>query len=159
MSSITRIDRATHKLLCARINAALAQLGKDLGVTFTAAGGTLGLDGETAADIKVRVKTADTGAAEAAARKEWDTYCTLYGLRPEVFGMTFDHKMARYKVVGINPGRSKNVVKTERLRDGKVYIWSAEAVRAVTKTTRPDGQGSTQWGTDQDIAEAEAAQY
>ena len=47
----------------------------------------------------------------------------------------------RYKVTGINPGRSKNVVKTECLNNGKVYIWPAESVRALTKTERPDVGG------------------
>ncbi len=154
---ITTIDRATHKLICAKVAAYLVSLGQELGVTFDAGGGKLGLDGGTSAVLNVTVTVADKSAVSAAAKAEWDKYFTLFGLRPEVLGMTFTLKGVRYTVAGLDIGRRSRPVKCTR-QDGKVFIFKIEDVRTLTKTTLPDVQGTLTevsideaWGRNADL--------
>lgn len=67
-------------------------------------------------------------AAREQAKKEFELYCSQYGLKPENFGAKFEYGNGYYEVVGIAPGRGKNVVKIKKIRTGKQYVAPAHAV-------------------------------
>lgn len=120
MTKITKIDKNSANALSSAIEAALAQVAADHGVTIKAFGGTINSDSEFVAKLKIRLS--DPAAVEAAARKEFETYAPMLGIPVDIFGKEATVLGERYRVTGIAPSRSKNVLRIRRLRDNSDRI-------------------------------------
>lgn len=121
MSKIT-FDRMGHRDLCQRLNVALEQLGKDLGIKLHAGGGTIG---STELVIKVSAAAADPTVAIDRAKRELDIYGGMYGLRGADYGVVFTSGGKRFKLTGVAPSRPKFPISGECLSTGKGYKFTS----------------------------------
>lgn len=60
---------------------------------------------------------------------DWNRDCVSCGLKPEDFGAVVTLQGTQFRLVGLNPSRPKNDVEIERVRDGKRFKCSSDAVR------------------------------
>lgn len=126
---ITTFNKPACKMIGERVPAALDALAKELGVTFAYAGGSIGSSSFT---LKLEVKTADPDALDAAARREFNNYCSLYGLEPTDYGVEFEIPgRGRYRLVGFAVSRSKYPIRCLNLAKCEVSVWTRDIVRFV----------------------------
>lgn len=122
---IKQIDRATIRNIQSRLQQHLADLGKELGVTFNVGNARYN---ETAATIKVEVATfGKKGEVRDRAAADFEKYAGLFGLKPSWLGKTFDRFGVRYKIVGLRTKAHKFPVIVES--NGKRYKMDDESVR------------------------------
>lgn len=62
-------------------------------------------------------------------KRQWDNWCTHFGLGHSDFGRVFTIKGRSYKAIGINPGAPKFCVQAQRLPDGKQFRVPASCVK------------------------------
>lgn len=120
--------RHGHAQIAADIVAALKDVEQKHGVKFSAAGGSLGTSDMV---IKVKVETADTGAIEDAAKRDFARNCRFYNLEPEDFGAIFECNGSRYKLVAIKSSRPKYPIDGESQRDGRTFKFSRSVLASV----------------------------
>ncbi|WP_448205334.1 hypothetical protein [Azospirillum sp. sgz302134] len=117
---ITTFDAAILKALRPEIDAALADLGRKHGITLRAGNATF--DG-VIASVKLELAVAGT-SKEAEAFKQFHK---SYGLALEDLDREFVLDKVMYRLKGLAPGR-KNPIVLERLKDGKIYLFTASIV-------------------------------
>ncbi|WP_062120399.1 hypothetical protein [Aureimonas sp. AU40] len=119
------VTRQQHTMISSRIESALADLGKELGFQFTAAGGQYGLE----AFIKIAARPIDANGKVADPEADnFALFCGTYGLKPTDRGRTFASNGIRYEVVGIAPSRPKFPISCKRVHDGKGFKFPAANV-------------------------------
>ena len=82
---------------------------------------------ETEITYKLKVKTNDPEALKEKEVKTWNQYCQLYGFKKEDFGAEFSSNGKKYKITGLDVGRSKYSLKGVGI-DGKTMLFVAEQV-------------------------------
>jgi len=55
------------------------------------------------------------------AKASFNSYCTVFGLKPDDLGKTFHFRGQSYQITGLNPGAPKFAVNVKRVRDGKPF--------------------------------------
>lgn len=132
MTKISNIDKAAMIMLRPRIDAALAELGKEFGLSLHAGNGSFsGREGH----FKLMISVDDPEIQAKADREEFDRYCYSYGLRPDDFGTRFYSGGKTFEVIGLNMRGRKSPIKARRLDDGKTYIFSSLVAAAIREAT------------------------
>jgi hypothetical protein len=71
---------------------------------------------------------------------DWNRNCAACGLKPEDFGSVITLQGTQFRLVGLNPRCPKNDVEIERVRDGKKFKCSSDAVRRAQRPVAPVGK-------------------
>lgn len=124
---ITNINRQAHHLLSDAVKKALAQVEADFGVTFTPAGGHLGM---MKGDIRLNVEVVPVAGTKSAAQIEFEMYAGRIGLLPSDFGRVFrsSHSGRRFKINGVLLGGRKYDMSAEELGTGKSFKFIARGI-------------------------------
>ena len=116
-----KITRAFLKNIRDEINAALAPLAEKHGVAFHAGNASF-QDHKATFKLEVMV-----GGVEDAAKRDWDSCCSLYGFKPEDFGRTFWSGSDQFTICGIKP-RSRKYPILGKSKRGAVYKFARYSV-------------------------------
>jgi hypothetical protein len=129
---MAKIDKQFMKGSRAAIEAALAQVGKELGIKFTVGSGTYDPSGAFGS-YKLEMATADTKALEDAERSEWNRWCRMYNLAPEHFGVEVEIRgTGRCKIIGMSR-RSNKFPFRVRQPNGKEISYSAQLADTIIR--------------------------
>lgn len=123
--TIKSFDKTNARALGMEIEAALGEIAKKHGVTIEYGGGRLE---DIEFTLKLRIKVADPKIAEAAERREFESLAPLYHMPRDAYGKTFMANGTQYKLVSIEPGRSKYPFVGVRA-DGKRFKFGPTIVR------------------------------
>jgi hypothetical protein len=118
----------TLRAMRAEIDTALLNVGAKFGVRLKAGSATFD---PLQATFKLGVTQATAEGKQAIldeAREQWEDQARIYGMKADWFGREFYMSGSRYRVAGLAPSRSKNVVKITRLPDGKGFVTSPDTV-------------------------------
>ncbi len=128
---ITQFDKRNLNDLHERMAKALEPFAKEFGITIRPSGGTIGSIEST---LKFQVKVADPDIQKNAAKKLFDTYCSMYGLRPQDWGTTIRENTKVLTLVGIEVRRVKYPL---RMRDqnGKEMLYTEHLVSKIKAAT------------------------
>lgn len=139
----TQIDGKWMKGARARINDALAELGKELGVQFEAGNGSYDASGLTG-HFKLLIKSRSLdGLVIDQERADFTTLAKLYDMEPAWIDQPFPFNGKQVKITGLRSKATKNNVRIEDVRTGKVYVApSIQIARAAARGLR-DGQPAT----------------
>lgn len=121
-------NRTGHKQLSDEIVGELVALGARHGLTFAAAGGSIGATDLT---IKIVASTADTQAIEQRARDQIDMAGRSFGLTGADYGVTFVSSGKRFKFTGLTLSRPKFPINGECLSTGKPFKFTRATVAAI----------------------------
>jgi hypothetical protein len=136
---MTTITRQSLRALQADIIAALAAVGAKHGVAITEGGASfsperatmklnvLVIGGAQAADVG---EEAQSAPATTGHEQTWVALAKNYGLKPEWFGRTVKMAGSTFRIIGLSPNRTKNVVRIERVSTGKVFVADAASIIA-----------------------------
>lgn len=125
---IKKFDRATARVIQAEMEAALKAIAEKHGVTVRGAGGSFD---DTTFKAKFELRVTDGSAIEDAARKEFDQYCALFGLKPEHFGKAVaipGH--GKWTVCGLAMNRAKYPIKMKN-EAGAIKVWGQSVVNFI----------------------------
>ncbi len=136
-----KLDAARVKALVAEMNAAVTAIATSHGLKINIGGGTYG---ELEANLKVKVQVLDTAGHAEQAKRTFDAYAAMLGLRADDLGRTFIFKGSLFKVTGLNPNAPKFCVLARRA-DGKEYRFPASVIRATAAPHTPPMFGSRSW--------------
>lgn len=116
------INRDNIRQLRDEMNAALNLVLKKHGVTAVVGNASF-----TPGDVTFKVKVS-VGSADDAAKREWDRYCVMFGLTPDLFGKKFVSRGTEFTITGIaKKGRDYPVLATND--NGTVYKFNIETAR------------------------------
>lgn len=126
---IKTLDRSTLRLIGTRIDAALAPLAKELGISIKYNGGSFVSQNAT---LKLAVAVLDaTGAAVTKEASDFKFYAARFGLKPDDLGREFSvGNDKRFKIAGLKPRRGSYPILAARVSDGRMFKFSARQVRA-----------------------------
>lgn len=122
------LNRESVRVLRTKIDAALATVGKEMGLSLKA--GNCYFTGTTAT-FKLEVATiAADGKVVNKMAEEFRRYAPLYHLKPDDLGreFTIPFTTAKYVVEGIKPSSRKYPIICKKLYDGKMYKMTARQV-------------------------------
>jgi hypothetical protein len=125
MTKMKTIDKAALHALRPRIDAALKALGEELGIAFAATSGSYG---DNSGHFKLTIAIDDPALQEAAARREFNSYCQLFDLLPEDFGREVQINGKAHRVSGLALNRSKFPIKMIEVATGKEMLFSEKVV-------------------------------
>jgi hypothetical protein len=127
--TILTITEDLCRILDAEITVAMAAIAARHGLTVKVGGGSF-----TGASFKPRVEFLVEGEVGASKKDEdaFRQFAGMFGLSAEMLGKTFTVSGEAYKIVGLAPARSRNVVKILRLRDGSLRVCPPELVKGAT---------------------------
>jgi hypothetical protein len=130
------ISRELLKKLRSDIDAALVQVGKANGVSIKT--GNARFDDATAT-FKLNVASLmSDGTVVDTARRDYQQYAEVYGLKPEWLDQTFSTMSdGTYKIIGLLPNRRKKPVSVANIRTGKKYIMTVDSVVRSMNTQAP----------------------
>ena len=123
---ITQFQNTEHRLVSAKVLEALKTLSDELDLDFTTEGGTIG---STSGLIKLRVALRDKVGSASLAKREWDIYAGMIGLKKEDFGQVFYCQRVGYRVSGHKAHAPKFNVLAERISDKRTFKFPADTVR------------------------------
>ncbi len=121
------ITRDKARLITADVLAALSDVGKKHGVTFSNKGGNFS-EGSLTIRLEAAVVNAD-GTVSSRTSEDYTRYCGMYGLKPEWLNQKFMSGGLEFTIIGLNTRRSKNPVEARQTRNGKVYIFKADSIQ------------------------------
>lgn len=112
------------------VDAALEEVGKDLGVGLMLGNGSFtSTEGHFRLNVTV---LGEGGKVESPEAKAWPVYCTAYGFKAEDLGAVFHSQGKAFKITGIKPSRSQYPISGERVPDGKGFKFPvAQVLRAL----------------------------
>jgi hypothetical protein len=128
MSKITTISRANLGFIQHRVNKALEELSKELGVAITTSGGRYS-NAETG-EIKLNlVVQGEAGApVRTQAQIDFDRWHHALGVKKEDLGRQFTDRGTRYELTGAYPSSPKFVFQVKRVHDGKIFKFTRDGV-------------------------------
>jgi hypothetical protein len=121
------LNRAKMKEIREQVDAALHEVGLNLGVSLSLGNGSFG-DTEGHFKLKVVNVGAGGGVVENPERKSWSVFCKQYGLRVDDLDKVFVVNGTNYKIEGVKPSRSKFPISAKRVSDGRGFKFPAESV-------------------------------
>jgi hypothetical protein len=129
MKKITTIDKPTLVALRASINAALASVASDYGISISAGNATFSANN---AVFKLNVALIGQGGAVLDAGAErFKRYAHQVGLKPEDLGTTFSSQGKLYKIDGIRPAIfGKCPIFATCVSDGCKFCFPTSTVKA-----------------------------
>jgi hypothetical protein len=124
MAKIKTIDKAAIVAMRTVIEAALQGVAKEYGLDITVGHGTYG---ESTGSLKVEMVVPTADGIPADFRK----YCSVYGLKPEQFGMVFTYEGKQYKLTGISVGRVYPILTLKLSTNTRVDLRFSDELKAV----------------------------
>lgn len=126
---IRTFDKATCRLLQEDLNTALADLAKRHGLAVRPAGGKFS---DTSFTAKVEFTLAQNNpAAKEAEMREFNEYCSFYGLEPSHYGAQIPtQKYGPVTLIGFEIGRPKFPIKV-RASDGSMKLFVREVIKSL----------------------------
>jgi hypothetical protein len=125
------VTRDKCREIQAEVETALQAIAAKHGLTVKLNGGRF-----TTSSFAPKVEFLVPGAIDGGTRKAedaWNTLAKLYGLNPAWLGKDFTARDGdKYRVMGLLPGRTKNVVKLARVRDNRALVAPVGFVTAGT---------------------------
>lgn len=132
---ITKLDRTTLRALRASINAALAALASQHGISISV-GNASYTDSTAVFKLNLAVKNPD-GTVASRDREDFIQYASLYGMKPEWLGCTFQSLGKAFKIIGLAPKRRKNPIICQEARTGKNFVFPAHSIVALMTEGSP----------------------
>lgn len=126
MSKVTKIGRDEHRLISARVRAALLDLEKELGVKFSTDGGNIG---STTGMIKLKVALHDAATGVDGKKSEFAYFAKYHRFDPEAYGKTFVVKNTVYRIVGYSPSRPVYPVDAVRVADEAPFKFPLDVIQ------------------------------
>jgi len=126
-----KFDRSNTKVLSTEAVEALQAVAVKHGLTVQAAGGTIGA---VKLVLKFEFNVTDKDAANEAERKEFEAYCTMFGLTPEHYKARFSRSMAQFELIGFMPRRPKYPLRARNVADGTVRLFSRSILAELSET-------------------------
>ena len=128
---IKHIDRTIARMIREAVEDALKPVTAKLGIEIVAGSGTFT---STSFRFKVEalVKAAD-GTVETQERLSFRAMAHVYGLSVDDLDKTFVCRGEEYQIIGLRARARRNPIEVKRLRDGKVFVFSAEAAKIYLK--------------------------
>jgi hypothetical protein len=126
---ISNIDSPALTAIRQALEPALQEIGEQYGITLTVGRGSYG--GETGT-LKIELATlGENGEAESPAAKEFKQCASMgtVGLEPTDLGRRFVSNGEEFEVSGLKMRNRKYPVLATKVSNGKVYKFSAMAVR------------------------------
>lgn len=124
-TKITTIGSHELTYISRRVRDALKALETELGVSFSHEGGQYG----SKSHLKLGVMVTDVGNGKSSMQVAFERMAQRIGLKPEWFGVRFYVDGSPYRIIGVNPGRPKNVLSIENIATGKQYVCGPNYVR------------------------------
>lgn len=121
------VDKQSTRVIQQAFLKALETAAAELGVTVKAQGGTM-MSGSVVLKYKV---TGNSPTAIANAETMQRHHLELLGFPPETLGKSFTSRGTEYRVVGVELGRPKYPIRGARVPDGKIFLFTTEAIARV----------------------------
>lgn len=131
---IKEFNREVLRQIETQIAAAAQAIAAEHGIKITAAGGAIGAHESL---VKLRLEVVQTADGRTPAKADWDTYSSMYGLKPDDFGKQFHNGGATFTITGIKP-RTKRPILATRAGNGQEYVFAADVVRKVLVKAHAD---------------------
>ena len=130
LKKVTEWNRPECSRVVDEVNKALSEVGRKLGINIQKTGG--GRFGSSNFTFKVECSlVGEDGAVKSKEVESFKKYASMYGLKPEHFGMPFTTFGGKtYTICGLNTKASKNPIHAKNSK-GKTYIFPAEEVKAM----------------------------
>lgn len=130
------LTKQSMKAIREAVDAALVEVGKDLGVGLAVGSGSFR---SNEGHFRLNVVTASpNGVVESPERKAWSLHCAGYGFTPEDLDKTFVSQGRTFKIRGIKTSRPSYPISADRMPDGKGFKFTAEQVLSALGRTVPD---------------------
>ncbi|MCK5235601.1 MAG: hypothetical protein KAR06_01340, partial [Deltaproteobacteria bacterium] len=125
-------DRNTCKIVRAKIDKALKEVGKELGISIDSAGGRFC---DSTFNLKIEMKTLNEAGENKSDRDDYELYASSYpcDLDGTEFGKTFNHQGEEFEICGWKPKSRKYPVLGRSKRTGKTFKFNAEMVASLIK--------------------------
>ena len=121
MTTVTKFDRKTCKLIQDEAAAALKAVAEKYGLDVAQHGGTIG---DLQFVAKFAFKVTDQKAMADTAKVEWDRNCHYFNLKPEDLGAMFTWGGRTFVISGLMLSRSKKPIKARDTGNGKDYVFT-----------------------------------
>jgi len=126
--TIKSIDKATAKLLAAKIQEALQDLAEEHGVSIKRGNGTFSPDGNNFT-LKLEINMLDeSGEVITKEMTDFKDLAHQYGLKPEDLGREFIHNNMTYKVIGLKSRAYKTPILCQRVGTEKIFKFPENSV-------------------------------
>jgi len=133
--------RFTHdvcKEIAQVISNALVPVAEQFGINIKLGRGTFSANNYT---LKIEMACVDpSGTILSRERDDWNYSAVAYGLNPEWLDRTFDNGQSVYRISGLKPRSRKYPVLAEDTHTGKMYKFSARAIRMHMMTKPKENQ-------------------
>lgn len=124
------------------VNNALNELGDEIG--FDIQTGDIRYEPGIKFDLKVKfVKRASEDFDPK--RENWVRYCSRYDLTPEMYGTEFTLHGEGYRIIDLKTEGRKNIVETQRISDGKVFVTSPKNIRKILNGENYKSEAEKNW--------------
>lgn len=107
------------------LEAILKQYAKENGLNVRI--GSFGYD-DTGFRFRSEFSQVSPEGVDLRAEREFKTVACLFGLKETDFGRVFLYGGAEYQIVGIRPSAQLRPISVKRLRDGKLFVFSKQAI-------------------------------
>lgn len=137
--TISKFTTQNMKLLRQRLDAAIAAVGEEHGISIKCGNGGYG-DAKAHFKIELLVKQAD-GTVYDAGAEDFKSMAKLVGLEPSDLGKCFVFQNSRYRVTGLSLKRTKFPISAVRIPDGKGFKFTPDQVKKYLDDLRPKTRG------------------
>ena len=114
MSKIKKFERGHDTMIRLQIDAALADLGEQHGISINAGNATYS-DNTITFKLELQIEGFDP------LKDAFEKSCEWFGLKPEDYGREFVKGVRLYKIVGLKPRNRKYPIICQDMKTGKHY--------------------------------------
>lgn len=131
----TTIDKPFLKTFGAELGAVLTQLAQKHGLKLVRNGGTYS---PTEFKPKLSFVLTDSAGQDLHAKREFERYAEIFGLKATDLGKEFISQGNMYRVVGLDLKKRKFPVRCQNVETGKIMLFTPEcATRATVNSVTP----------------------
>ncbi|MFA5419525.1 MAG: hypothetical protein WC341_13825 [Bacteroidales bacterium] len=128
------MDRAKIRLIRAAVEAALKPFAEKNKLVITLPGNSTFSHNS----VHFKIEVTEMGKnGETPGQQDFNTYCGLYGLKPEDFGQVFTSGTRQFKLVEICPNRPKYPLVGEDIVTGKRFKFVASTAQLIRPASTP----------------------
>ncbi len=130
---IKEVDRNVCKVLREKLDAKLAELGKELGMVVKATGGAR--FSSESYTVKVEFAVVKDGVSMTKEIRSWNSLAELYGFKVSDLNRQFTMRGEVYTIVGMKPDSPKYPILGRRA-DGKTFKFEVDTVKRLLKEVK-----------------------